>query len=101
MLDDLFWIADDFGEDMAAYLMHNGILLNIKCTPYGVDVWSDTECNPVCINDCFAPFHSECNKNMFTSFEEATGYFNAFYGENDTSHIFNGEIGCSDFDSKL
>ncbi len=101
MLDDLFWIAEDFGEDIAAYLSKTGILLNIKFTQYGVTVWSDTQCDPTHINDCFAPFHNGCNKSTFTSFEEVVDYFNTFYGENDTSHAFDGEIGCSDFDSKL
>lgn len=101
MLDDLFWIAEDFDNNMAAYLTHNGILLNIKYTPYGVRVWSDTKCDPTHITDCFAPFHSGCNKGTFTSFEETVDYFDTFYSENDTSHTFNGEIGCSNFDSKL
>lgn len=101
MLDDLFWIAEDFDEDIAAYLSKTGILLNIKFTQYGVTVWSDTQCDPTHINDCFAPFHNGCNKSTFTSFEEVVDYFNTFYGENDTSHAFDGEIGCSDFDSKL
>ena len=101
MLDDLFWIAEDFDEDMAAYLTHNGILLNVKCTQYGVTVWSDTHCDPKRITDCFEPFHSGRVKDTFTSFEEVTDFFNAFYGENDTSHVFDGEIGCSSFDSNL
>ena len=101
MLDDLFWIAEDFDNNIAAYLTHNSILLNIKYTPYGVRVWSDTKCDLTNIKDCFAPFHSGHVKDTFTSFEEVTDYFNAFYGENDTSYTFNGDIGCSDFDSKL
>lgn len=101
MLGDLFWIAEDFDNNMAAYLTHTGILLNIKYTQYGVRVWSDTKCDPTNTKDCFAPFHNGHIKDTFTSFEEAVDYFNAFYDDGDTSHTFNGEIGRSDFDSKL